>query len=112
MRALLAKDIAPFTKVLAKMELKDLFKGLFKNKNKGKDEQSDEEKDYSELGTDLIWGIIENYHKAEKEFFVFLAGLEDKTPDEIAELPAADFINLVTELLSETNLPFFKSAAS
>lgn len=112
MRALLAKDIAPFTKVIVKMELKDLLKGIFKDKSKNQEKGKKKEEEPGELATDLIWGILENYYKAEQEFFAFLAGIEDKTADEIANLPAADFINLVTELLSEKNFPFFKSAVS
>ena len=86
------------------MELKDSIKGLFGKKGK--------EKESFEIGSEFIWVIIENYHKAEKEFFEFLGALESKTADEIAELPVTDFINLVTELFSERNLPFFKSAVN
>lgn len=101
MRTLLAKDIAPFTKIIAKMELKESIKAMFNNSDKDK----------GQMVSELIWGIVENYYKAEKEFFAFLANLEDKTADEIAELPLPDFINLITELFNEKNLPFFKLAA-
>lgn len=100
MRALLARDIAPFTKILAKMELKESIKSMFGG---GKEQ--------GEMTADIIWGIIENYHKVEKEFFAFLAELEGKKPEGIADLPLPDFINLITELFGGKNLPFFKSAA-
>ena len=103
MRQMLAKDIAPFTKILAKMELKDSIKKMFSYNNK---KQGD-------MVSELIWGIIENYYKAEKDFFKFLADLqEEKTlPVQIENLPLPEFINLITELVSDKNLPFFKLAA-
>jgi len=101
MRTLIAKDIAPFTKIIAKMELKESIKEMFANSAKDK----------GQMISELIWGIVENYSKAEQELFVFLADLENKTKEEISELPLTDFINLITELFSEKNLPFFKSAA-
>jgi len=101
MRTLLAKDISPFTKILSKMELKESIKGMFANSDGNK----------GQMVSELIWGVIENYHKAEHDLFFFLAALEDKTQEEISELPLSDFINLITELFSEKNLPFFKSAA-
>jgi hypothetical protein len=100
MRALLAKDIAPFTKILAKMELKESLKATISGNQ-----------EHVEIGSELNWSIIENYHKAENEFFAFLAGLEGKDIAEISELTIPEFIDLVKELFSETNLPFFKSVA-
>lgn len=100
MRQILAKDIAPFTKLIAKMKLKDSIKIMFSGSEK-----------QGEMVSEIIWGIIENYSKVEQEFYIFLGSLEGKKPEEIAELPLPDFINLVTELFNEKNLPFFKSAA-
>jgi hypothetical protein len=100
MRKLLAKDLAPFTRVLAKMELKSTIRGMFGDK-----------KESGDMVSELVWGVVENYHKAENEFYAFLGGLEDKTPKEISELDLADFINIITELFSEKNMPFFKLAA-
>ena len=100
MRTLLAKDIAPFTKILAKMELKESIKGMFANANK----------DRGQMISELIWGIVENYYKAEQDFFVFIADLEGKTTDEISNLLLNEFIDLIKELFSEKNLPFFKLA--
>ena len=101
MRQLLAKDIAPFTKLIAKMGLKSAIKSMFGKSSK----------EQGEMTSELIWGIIENYSKAEKDLFIFLADLEGKTSDEISNLPLDEFINLATELFSEKNLPFFKLAA-
>lgn len=101
MRTIIAKDIAPFTRILSKMELKESIKNMFANSNK----------DRGQMVSELIWGIIENYSKAEDDLFIFLASLENKTKDEISELPLDTFINLITELFSEKNLPFFKLAA-
>ncbi len=104
MRALLAKDIAPFTKVLAKMELHDTIKAMFTKKGDTVDREG-------EMVSTLLSGIIENYHKVEGELFAFIANLESKTVEEIAEMPLSDFIQLLTELFSEKNLPFLKSVS-
>jgi hypothetical protein len=101
MRKLLAKDIAPFTKILAKMELKDSIKTMFSG---NKDERG-------AMISELIWGVVENFPKAENELFNFLADLEGKTFTEISELPLNDFIELIKTLFGEENIPFFKSAA-
>ena len=101
MRQLIAKDIAPFTKILKKMDLKESIKTTFDGTNTEK----------GEMVSELIWAVIENYHKAEKEFFSFLAKLENKKIEEIEQLPLAEFIALIQELFSAKNLPFFKLAA-
>lgn len=115
MRTLLAKDIAPFTKILKKMELKESIKGMFVNSKNSdtKEDNSDtkEDKNNGQMISELIWGIIENYYKAEQELFVFIADLEGKTKEEIADLSLNEFINLIKELFSEKNMSFFKSAA-
>lgn len=100
MRTLKAKDIAPFTKILAKMGLKESIKNMFS-----------ENKENGQMMSELIWGIIENYSKAEQDLFSFLGELENKSIEEIAELELPEFINLITELLSEKNVSFFKLAA-
>lgn len=107
MRKLRAKDIAPFIKILAKMELKESIKSMFSSGNKKENENENEN---GQMVSELIWGIIENYHKAENEFFEFLASLEDKTKEEISELELSEFIELIKELFSEKNIPFFKFA--
>lgn len=101
MRNLKASDIAPFTKILAKMELKETIKAMFanaQNDNRGN------------MTSELIWGVIENYYKAEQELFTFMADLEGKTKEEISDLPLNDFVDLIKELFSEKNMFFFKSA--
>lgn len=99
MRSLITKDVATFTKVLAKMEMKEAIKNMFSNS-----------KEKGDMIAELIWGVIENYYKAEQEFLAFIADLEEKTLDEISNLPLDDFINLIKELFSEKNMSFFKSA--
>ena len=99
MRKLIASDIGPFTKVLAKMEMKEAIKNMFSNN-----------KEKGDMISELVWGVIENYYKAEQDFFAFMAGLEEKNVEEISTLPLDDFINLIKELFSEKNMSFFKSA--
>ena len=108
MRTLLAKDIAPFTKILAKMDLRESIKSMFAVSRKDKGENKEEN---GKMVSELICGIIENYHKAEKDLFSFVADLEGKTEDEIAKLPLPEFIGIITELIGEKNLSFFKLAA-
>ena len=115
MRKLKASDIAPFTKIIAKMEIKDAIKGLF-NKIRAaqtieKEVDATPETGENDIVIELVWGVIENYHKAEKEFFAFLGNIEDRPPEEIADLDIPAFIELLKELFSEDNLSFFKSAA-
>ena len=120
MRQLLAKDISPFIKILIKMELKETVKAMFADLTEGKNQQTEDtsgqepvkvKENNGKMVSELVWGIVENYHKAEKDLFSFLGSLEGKTPEEIAELPLTDFINLIMELLSEKNMPFFNLAA-
>ena len=58
----------------------------------------------------IISGVLDNYYKAESEFFAFLADLNNCTAEEIADMDAGEFINLVKELFGVDNLGFFKSA--
>lgn len=109
MRELQAKDIAPFTKILAKMELKETIKEMF---TRSTEKQEEEVKpNNGKMIAELVWGVIENYYKAEDELFTFLANLEDKTKEDISKLPLNEFIELIQELFSEKNISFFKSAA-
>jgi hypothetical protein len=105
MRKLKAKDIAPFTKIIAKMELKDTLKATFGNAVNG------EKTTKGSLVADLIWGIVENYGKAENDFFAFLADVNETTPDAISDMDLSDFIKLLQDLFSGDNISFFKSAA-
>lgn len=110
MRELKAKDIAPFTKILAKMELKETIKEMFTKLPKTENEEETKPNN-GKMISELIWGVVENYYKAENELFAFLAELENKAKEEIAELSLNEFIELIKELFSEKNISFFKSAA-
>ena len=124
MRALKAKDIGPFVKVLSKLGIKDLLKGFFENSTKKEDaenwkplngfeEKTEEEKNEEkrEKGTKLISEIIslviDNYYKAEKDFFAFLAEINETTSESIADMPAGEFFTLIKDLFSGENFPFF-----
>lgn len=101
MRNLLAKDISAFTKIIAKMELKESIKSIFDNK----------EKEKGAIVSEIIYAVIENYPKAENELFAFLANLQGTTKETIEEMPLNEFIDLIKELFSEKNFSFFKFAA-
>lgn len=100
MRSLKAKDIGPFIRIIGKMELKEVVRNMFNG-----------QKEQGEMVTELVWGIVENYHKVESDLFKFLGELEGKTAKEIADLPVSEFIDLLMALFSKENLPFFKLAA-
>lgn len=104
MRKLVARDIAPFTKILVKMEFREPLKAIF-SKLRSTDETTN-----STIILELIWGIVENYWKAEDEVYQFLAELEGKNPEDIAGLEIDEFIDLIKELFSSKNLSFFRSA--
>jgi hypothetical protein len=101
MRKLLAKDIAPFTKILAKMELKDVIKSVFSNSKKER----------GSVTAELVYGIIENYYKAENDFLKFLSNIDGRSPEELGNLTIAEFADVLKELFDGENLDFFKSAA-
>jgi hypothetical protein len=100
MRKLKAKDIAPFTKIISKMEMKDTIKTMFCGEHKD-----------GEMVSEFVIGFIDNFPKAEKDLFEFLGELEGKPADDIAELDLSELINLVTSLFSGENIPFFKSVS-
>jgi len=101
MRDLKAKDLAPFIKILAAMELREALKGMFS-----------EDRSRGAMIAELIAAVLENYEKADQALIAFIAELNGATPEETADLPMGDFIGAIQELFSEKNLPFFKSAVS
>ncbi|MDD5016545.1 MAG: hypothetical protein PHO15_00420 [Eubacteriales bacterium] len=101
MRKLKAKDICPFTKIVVKMDIKESLKAVF-------EKSSD---DRNAIISEFIWSIIENYEKVEGDLFAFIADINETTQDKIQDMELDGFIKLITELFSEENIPFFKSAA-
>jgi CheY-specific phosphatase CheX len=44
------------------------------------------DKSQTEIGVDIVFGILSNVHKAEKEFYELLSSLSGKTVDTIADM--------------------------
>jgi hypothetical protein len=107
MRALKAKDLGPFTKVLAKIGIKDLLKDFIDNSSKRSGKAVDKSAVGSRLISDIAGLVIENYSNAEKELFEFLADINEKTVEEIADMTLMEFVGLIKELFSGENFPFF-----
>ena len=103
MRALKAKDIGPFTKILAKLGIKDILKEFIEFYTSKKTETQNEKKSEEKISTTqltakLIMLTIENYHNAEKDLFDLLADLNGKSSDDIADMPISELFVLIKEL--------------
>ena len=103
MRTLIAKDIAPFGKILAKTDLKPILKETFFGEKKS---------DNNELVIEMVYKLLESTDKVMAALFEFLAYLENRSVTEIEELPLDEFTDLLKELFSSKNFgSFFKLAA-
>ena len=104
MRTLIAKDIAPFGKILAKTDLKPILKETFFGEKKPSNN--------NELVIEVVYKLLESTDKVMAALFEFLAYLESKSANEIEELPLDEFTDLLKELFSSKNFgSFFKLAA-
>jgi hypothetical protein len=104
MRQLLAKDIAPFAKMLADAELKPILKDTFFGEKKAEGNK--------ELVIELIYKLLESSEKVMASLFKFIAHMEDKAPSDIEQLPMDEFVGLLKELFGDKNFgSFFKFAA-
>jgi hypothetical protein len=104
MRKLLAKDIIPMGKILAKTDLKPVIKETF---FEGKREEGN-----TALIVELVYKLLESMDKIAGALFEFLAYFEEKEVKEIEELPMEEFAGLLYELFGDKNFgSFFKSAA-
>jgi hypothetical protein len=99
MRQLKAKDIGPFTKILFKMEIKDVLKDVF-----SKEESTG--RDVLIRVTDVL---IDNYYKAEADFLKFVSDVAEKDVAQIEDLSIPEFISLIKEIFKD--ITFFNSAA-
>lgn len=104
MRTLTARDIILFGKILAKTDLKPILKETFFS---GKKTENN-----TELVIELVYKLLESTDKVMQSLFEFLAYLEDKTVEEIGDLPLDEFTDLLKELFNGKNFgSFFKLAA-
>ena len=111
MRALQTKDLGLFSKIIAKLEIKEEAKKLFVTiEPTGKtDEEIEQEKKglENELAFDVGMLLIENYWKAEKDIHKLLANMTGKNVKEVEKLPLHELIELLQGLASDESLASF-----
>jgi hypothetical protein len=104
MRNLIARDIIPFGKILAKTDLRPVFKDVF---------SGDKKANNSEIILKLIYKILENMDIVGSALFEFLAYLENKEISDIEELPIDELVELIKQLFGDKNFgSFFKLASN
>ena len=104
MRILLAKDIVPLGKILAKTDLKSMFKEVFSPEKK--------ESGNTEIGVDLVFKLLESMDTIGPALFEFLAYVENKEVKDIEELPLVELVELLKQIFGDKNFgSFFKLAA-
>lgn len=108
-RKLKGKDLFKFTKILRKLGVKDEIKGVisgFNAKGKKKNEILEQ------LGTDVIFTIIERLDLAETEISEFMGELLGMKAEEWLDLELEEMMESFRLLLTEDGFAsFFKQAA-
>jgi len=103
MRGLKTSDIFNFSKLVKKMELKEDMRKVLSEIQEG---------NATRVGLDLIMLVLENLSNAEREFYLFISAIVDKTPEEVGELPLEEIIEICTTIFKDPNFAsFFKFAA-
>ncbi|MCW6085581.1 MULTISPECIES: hypothetical protein [Clostridium] len=97
-------DMFKMLKIVKKTGLFDNIKNYFKNA-KGKTEEEKIELEET-VGRELVISIIANIDMAEKEIYDFLAGVQNKKSDEIAEQDPTVTMEVLQEIFKS---PVFKS---
>jgi hypothetical protein len=123
MRNLKSTDIFPMVGILNKIgfsdikdmltpeKIKDLMKAM---KTKDKDENKDEDVDFSTiLGFNLIFEvatiIFANLTKCKKDLYTLLSDVSERPVKELEEIPPAEFLELIIEVLQKPEFgDFFK----
>lgn len=106
MRKLKTSDIPAFCRCLKRLGVKDQIKAVAQEANTAQD--------VWDQGFDLIWNIfdIATEQEGEGHLYEFLAGPFEMTPAEVADLPMADLMANLKQLVEENDLAgFFKFAA-
>jgi hypothetical protein len=104
MRILLAKDIIPMGKILAKTNLRPMLKEIFSGEKKALGN--------SELAIELVFKLLESMDIIGTALFEFLAYVENKEVKDIEELSLEELVDLLKELIGDKNFgSFFKLAA-
>jgi hypothetical protein len=109
-RKLKTSDLFSLSRILKKMNIKDDIKGLAKNVTGLSKEQK--KKAEQEMEIDLAMLFFENITNAEQEIYKFFGDISGKKPEEIADQPPKDTLNMIKELINQEGIGSFLSAAS
>lgn len=95
MRALVTKDIFTMSRIITKMNIKDELRDIFSDRT-----DFDSENANLNLGIDTILMLMSKISdkSTEKEIYVFLADITEKTP---ADIEMGDPLLLIEELTSD-----------
>lgn len=104
-RKLKAKDLGQISKIVSKMDIKDEIPGLFRDVT-GKSQEELKEVE-TKIAADIIFLILENYWKAEKEFYQFLSSVSGKSVKEVEDLEVVELINIVKEVAKDESFNSF-----
>lgn len=108
-KKLTTRDIFPTLKLIKAFGVGE-FKKVFTPENlaritaTGKKEDKDNDKVTYEIGVDVVLEIVDifisNIGRCEDEIYKYMAHVTESTPEEIADLPMADFAQLVIDLVT------------
>jgi len=110
MRKLNTQDVFKLARFIKKANLKEDLKLIFE-KSQGMDGDTDSKQ--TELGIDMVLAIIEKAGDeiVEAEFYSLLAGVAEKTPEDIKNLSLEALAELFIQIKNENNvIVFFKAA--
>ena len=117
LRPLATRDLALFSKIIKKMEVRKDIVGLFRVINVEQGDMTDEEyqnkinelkrTEESRLMAELLIILVENYHKAQNEVYELLSRLANISVEEVAELKLGDFIKLLKGLAEDESIVDF-----
>ena len=126
MRNLKSTDIFPMVGILNKIgfseikdmltpeKVKDLMKAMKNQDKKDKEDKEDEDLDFSTiLGFNLIFEvatiIFANLMKCKDDLYMFLSDVSEKSVQDLEDLPPAEFLELIIEVLQKPEFgDFFK----
>ena len=118
LRPLATRDLALFSKIVKKMEVRKDIVNLFRVVSVEREEGMTDE-DYqikvneaeqtqnNKLMAELLIILVENYHKAQNEVYELLSRLADISVEEVAELKLGDFIKLLKGLAEDESITDF-----
>ena len=109
LRELKGKDVYQITKIINKLNIKEILESLFNSGDKGKDVQ--------ELGMSIVTNaltiILENLNAVEADINQLLADLTSTTVEEIEELSFLDYTQLIEDfVMHEDFRTFFERMTS